>query len=608
MGDSSEIAPGDITDTPSGPDRENASPTVSPDNTGQTNSSHFPERYLIKTNGADRVLICLEAPNINVRVEAGLSFTGSVARKSPNGTIFLDGVAQSEPFLDHERQVYNFDHHEGCVRAFTLATCEQALVMYMKGLDLQSRDWNVFANEPDLDTVLAIWILLNHNRIGSLGDIQRRILFALVRFEGVIDALGLELRELAALPPDLVHKIERVIDHLRTTEKALKKTNRWINYDYLAYCVEVLHKIDQLFFKARDFVDFQGVHELARIDMTEQRIAAIVEADMGIYEVEPHLNKIYGNRLGIVFLKKGDNAYTVRQMDLFMPVTLDEIYDRLNFYDPAVKSRTQHRKWGGSADIGGSPRDCGTALTPPEIMRICREAVQKPGLARVALQLGSAAALVGAIILIAWVARLVWHPERWLTLMDRLSFLANPNFGFSAVIFLATAIALFVWACHRPWQFGLSLPGGMLWWIFLPLSTAAAVGGGMYAPVVKVGDSPPMTLLATGIIAMPLATEMLFRGLAHGILAQTHSIQRHESRWFISWPNLASTLMYTAFVLVFCWNTPAPELKNRAIIGATALVFGLSQTMVRERSQSLWPAVFFHMLAAATVLAAGRLF
>ena len=128
--------------------------------------NHLPERYIIKTSGDERVLICLEAPNLNVHMESGLSVTGSVARKSPGGTIFLDGVAQCEPFMDHERQVYNLDHHEGCVRAFTLATCEQTLVMYMKGLDLQGREWNIFANEPDLDTLLAIWILLNHARIG----------------------------------------------------------------------------------------------------------------------------------------------------------------------------------------------------------------------------------------------------------------------------------------------------------------------------------------------------------------------------------------------------------------------------------------------------------
>jgi hypothetical protein len=106
----------------------------------KTRSNFLPERYSIKSNGDERVLICLEAPNLNVHIEPGLVINASMARKSPSGTIFLDGVAQCEPFMDHERQVYNLDHHEGCVRAFTLATCEQTLVMYMKGLDLRGRE------------------------------------------------------------------------------------------------------------------------------------------------------------------------------------------------------------------------------------------------------------------------------------------------------------------------------------------------------------------------------------------------------------------------------------------------------------------------------------
>ena len=138
------------------------SPSLSAIRGSSKTGNLLPERYIIKTNGNERVLICLEAPNLNVHVEAGLSVSGSVARKSPGGTIFLDGVAQCEPFMDHERKVYNLDHHEGCVRAFTLAACEQTLVMYMKGLDLQVREWNIFANEPDLDTLLSVWILLNH--------------------------------------------------------------------------------------------------------------------------------------------------------------------------------------------------------------------------------------------------------------------------------------------------------------------------------------------------------------------------------------------------------------------------------------------------------------
>ena len=160
--------------TPGRASKAAGEPNSTPKTNGK-NNNHLPERYIVKSSDNDRVLICLEAPSLNVHVEAGLSISGSMVRKSPPGTIFLDGVAQSAPFMDHERQIYNLDHHEGCVRAFTLATCEQALVMYMKGLDLKGREWNIFANEPDLDTILAIWIILNHDRIGRQEATQRRL-------------------------------------------------------------------------------------------------------------------------------------------------------------------------------------------------------------------------------------------------------------------------------------------------------------------------------------------------------------------------------------------------------------------------------------------------
>jgi hypothetical protein len=569
---------------------------------GRFKGGNLPERYTVKSNGDDRVLTCLEAPNLNVHIEAGLAFSASVARKSPSGTIFVDGVAQCEPFMDHERQVYNLDHHEGCVRSFTLAACEQALVLYMKGLDLQSREWNIFANEPDLDTVLAIWIILNHARIGRQDATQRRLLFALVRYEGIIDAMGLELKELCALPGELMRKIQRVIDHLRSDEVAMKKEGRWEKADYLTYTAAILHKVDQIFYKPSDFADYFGVEELARIDLTDQRIAAVVEADMGIYEIEPHLNKLYGNRLGVVFLKKGLKNYTVRQMDMFMPITLEEIYERLNFVDKAVKCRTLTNKWGGAADIGGSPRDTGTRLTPPEIVQACRDAVRKPDLGQKAYRFGLTAALVGFIVLCAHIVRLIWDPSGWLATPSMNPLWVNPDFGFVLTLSLASGLSLAVVASGRAWQYGWTRPIGGHWWAILPAALAGGVAGGLWAPPAWVADKEWLFMSALGVVGMPLAAEMLFRGLAHGLLAQFARIQRYDTRWFLSWPTIGSTLLYVGFALtLFLWGNGAspPSYGKTAlcILGATLL--SLTLGMVRERSQSIWPAVLFHMLAAA---------
>jgi membrane protease YdiL (CAAX protease family) len=563
-------------------------------------SNHLPERYTIKGEGDERVLICLEAPNLNVHVEAGLSVTGSVARKSPGGTIFLDGVAQCEPFMDHERQVYNFDHHEGCVRAFTLATCEQTLVMYMKGLDLQGREWNIFANDPDLDTILSLWILLNHSRIGTQDSTQRRILFALVRYEGVIDALGLELKDLSALPQELVRKIQRVIDHLRSDEISLKKEGRWGQTDYLAYAASILHKIDQIFYKPRDFADFKGIGELARIELSDQRIAAVVEADMGIYEIEPHLHKIYGSCLGIVFLKTGANSYTVRQMDLFMPITLDDIYDRLNFADPAVKCRTRNNKWGGSADIGGSPREKGTKLSPAEISCACRDSVNRSGLARQAYRFGMTALLVALIVMIAQVLKGYWNPAQWLGKTDQHMIWMLPDTGFVLAVLVGTIISLLFVANCRPWQYGWIRSIGAKWWFFFPLILLAGGAGGVWSPSWLAKEQDWLQMVVIGWIGIPLICEILFRSLAHGLLTQGARIQRNDTHMFISWPNAGSTILYVGFIsflMLIERGRPVADWQG-AMSFIAATVLGLSLGMVRERSQSIFPAIFFHMVAA----------
>jgi hypothetical protein len=571
----------------------------------------LPDRYIIKSNGDERVLICLESPNLNIHMEAGLSMSGSMARKSPGGTIFLDGAAQCEPFMDHERQVYNLDHHEGCVRPFTLSTCEQTLVMYMKGLDLQGREWNIYANEPDLDTLLAIWILLNHARIGNQDTTQRRLLFALVRYEGVIDALGLELKELAALPPELVRKLQRVIDHLRSDELVLKKEGRWGQTDLLTYSASILHKIDQIFYKPSDFADFKGIEELARVELTDQRIAAVVEADMGIYEIEPHLNKLYGNRLGVVFLKKGLESYTVRQMDLFMPFTLDDIYERLNFMDPAVKCRTQTNKWGGAADIGGSPRETGTRLSPSEIAQCCRDAAKRLGFGEQLQRFGTTTAMVALTVLTAYAVRLYWNPARWLAGTHLNPLWCLPNTGFVLALLAATAIALLMVSYCRPWQFGWIRPTGNSWWLILPVALLSGLTGGVWAPRGAILDQRWTYALILWGVGMPLAAELLFRSLAHGLLTQGARIQRNDSRWFISWPLTGSVLLYAGFITIMALFTGnglvQPSFWGLGQVLVAAALFGMAAGMVRERSQSLFPAILFHIITAVGTIVFIRL-
>src|SRR5262245_51467963 len=171
-----------------------------------------PNRYRIRQDGGTRVLTCVEAPTVTVRAERGLTISAKEARKYRAGTIFLDGAAQGEPFIDVQKELYNLDHQQGCIRS--LATCEQALILISKSLDLSERDWLVLANDADADTVLALWALLNHNRLNSRSKVRDEIM-PLFRLAGVLDAHGRDAQYLTALPPDVLHSTAAVLKKLQ---------------------------------------------------------------------------------------------------------------------------------------------------------------------------------------------------------------------------------------------------------------------------------------------------------------------------------------------------------------------------------------------------------
>ena len=571
-----------------------------------SSTAPIPQRYVVKEIGDERWLTCLEAPNLAVKVASDLTVSAATARKSPAGTIYLDGTAQCEPFMDHQKKIYNFDHHEGVVRPFTLATCEQVLVMILKGLDLRDRQWKIYANEPDLDAILAIWLMLNHQRIGRKESIHTRLLFSLVRLEGVIDAHGLELKSFSALSTELLNKTQKVIDFLRKEEIQLKKDGLWEEVDLAEYTARTLHKIDRIIYKTREFSDFKGIKELARIDLTDNRIVAVVESDSGIYELESHLDDLYGDRLGLVVLKKSTDVYTIRRMDQFMAGDLEAVYERLNYVDPAVRNKLDNSKWGGSADIGGSPRGVGSKLKPIEIAMAARDAMQKPKMSRQAFDLLKASVLVGVIITLAEILQAYWQSLTATIGVIPTDLIQNPDVGYALVMLTASMAILVLPYFHKWWQFGIARPLGSSWWWLLPAVLICGFGGGLWLPILWQPQLQWLEQLLCYALIVPLATEVLFRGLLHGLLAKESRVQSSNGPWFLSWPVVGSACLYAGFIgfrllsTFGSWGEVFTGWTTGNIFGAFA--FGLAAGMVRERSQSLLPAVFFHGFAAVIVM------
>lgn len=559
--------------------------------------TELPNRYTIRERDGKRELICSESPSIAVRIERSLSISAQAVRKSPAGSIYLDGAAQDGPFLDVERHVYNLDHHQGCVRSFTLATCEQAMVVVRKGLDLQGRDWVVYANEPDLDTVLAIWVLLNHIHVNDEDAEIRSRIMPLVRLQGTIDAHGLEMQELCGFPPEFREKIYAEIEQLRAREVEYKKEGKWQEIEFLEYTAGLLRAVDALVYSSQHFEGALEVEELARAEIGDRSLAIVCRSETGIYEVEHHLRRLHGKRLGLIILQKSPQSYTLRQVDPFLPGNLEGVYEQLNLVDSAAGTRRSGNRWGGSTEIGGSPRATDTGLTAQQIAAACAAAYRKPTPVKRAGSilmsvLECAAVMLGPMIAL-YLLGLWIEPE-----FPPANEIFHRIGTFTTLLCLMGGALLLVTSRKAPKLYGLCAPAGWDWLYLLPLGLFGGLLGGAWGYAALFAGK--ISLLEHSwkefviALAFPAAGEVLYRGLVHGALAQNFRIQKSGEEWFLSWPVSISTLLYVlwSFVPMLPFYSTTLPLKL-----AGTLLFGLAAALARERSESLVPPLIMHWFA-----------
>lgn len=99
----------------------------------------------------------------------------------PKYALALDGYVQG-PAVDVENHRYSFDHHAGCIRLVTKATCAQVFDALALGLNPQK--YTAYLNDVDADTVLAVWLLQHPTKI------KDELIQNLVNDVGNIDAHG----------------------------------------------------------------------------------------------------------------------------------------------------------------------------------------------------------------------------------------------------------------------------------------------------------------------------------------------------------------------------------------------------------------------------------
>ncbi len=571
---------------------------------GFPGSQAIPVRYEIRDTEQGRFLQCDEAPRARVSIDRGHSFSKAEARELGGRVILLDGAGIFKPLLDNSTKFYNLDHHEGCERAFTLATCEQALLMAYSGLELSEGDWTIYANEPDLDTVLAIWCLLNYRRVRELSATARDILLPLVRLEGAIDANGVELAQYCGLPSQTLRDAQQRIDTLIAREHAIKSRGEWLTTDFAEYTLEMLRAVDQLFFSGADFSEYARIEQVyGHVEIGERRVAVVCRDPSGIYEVEQHLKKRWGDQLAIIALEKDKGHYTLRRTEKLSEIDLHDAYEMLNVVDPAVDGRPPANRWGGSDSIGGSPRATGTALAPNQLLRTLRLAYVRPPRweklrrAGVVAAWSAAMAVAGVVAGLVWTVFPDWQPRG----------MTHGTAHLVSFALVAGAASLFLagsFSERRRWLFGWRRPAGRAWMRLAPLVVLGALPARAWGPHDLVFQPASLLYSLAGMALLAAALEFWFRGMAHGTVMLDARIQSVEGPWFVSRATGISALLYAAVTAALSvpWILlrPFPLLsfwQEAAAVTLCAGAAGLALGMIRERSLSLWPGVLLQLTA-----------
>ena len=361
MEPSAQLAPADSHEQPEQDDAAEMSPVA-----------HLePRRYRVVEREGKKVVVSGNAPNIELVIERGLTVDASGRKRYAPQTVFLDGVFAGAPFIDNEARHYSLDHHEGVVRGFTLATCEQAAVMLLQGLPLAAGTWTLLVNDPDLDSMLAAWVLINHVEPLQAARELLRLAMPTIRLEGVIDAHGTDRQLLVALAGEALEEAQAKVDALMDEERSLKMSRAWMQTDWTEYACRQLERMDRELIPEGALDELLQIQESGRAILANERIAVLLDSELGIYEVEERLKQRYGQSLGVIALRIDEHRYTLRLCDAFLPKNLEAVYKALNKADPmARKSGGSPNVWGGSGDIGGSPRTTGTGLEGHAILAV----------------------------------------------------------------------------------------------------------------------------------------------------------------------------------------------------------------------------------------------
>lgn len=280
---------------------------------------------------------------------------------NPN-TIALDGAVQG-PQIDAGSRRFSFDHHAGCTRLVTLATCQQVATALQLGL-VVDEETIVVINDIDADTVLAVWLLANPERVNEekVKELVERV--------GLTDAHG---------PIFVPHDIHRELAPAYGSKEP-----------------QTMAMLETFLAKVSQYANGEWQAPPARAERPSKGYAWSPSGWVAI-ETKTGFNSVYeeGYLAGFLFTEapQGTYLYTVAKRSDLVPMSMgpgavvrppkssddyrkDTILGALALKEIEVNPDQSHAaNWGGASSIGGGPRNPdGTMsrLTPEQVLEVCK--------------------------------------------------------------------------------------------------------------------------------------------------------------------------------------------------------------------------------------------
>jgi hypothetical protein len=243
--------------------------------------------------------------------------------------------------------------------------------MVFHGIPLHEGKWLLIINDIDLDSILAAWILMNEPELARDENKLLSAIMPFVRLEGVIDGHGLEAGVLSGLPEALRAAEEAKIKEILPATRLPAGLSA---IELLKGTIGVLEGLDRLLLPEAYLAELGSYIELGRVSLAHSKMAMACRSALGVYEAEAFYKARFGSALGILLLDRGASQYSLRLVSDFLDCDIEELYKKLNKIDPAVNpARDSENRWGGSSDIGGSPRLSGSELSPDRILAAIEE-------------------------------------------------------------------------------------------------------------------------------------------------------------------------------------------------------------------------------------------